>query len=670
MTEIDRGLFSEILLPLHKPNGWSFWDRQTPVLGEYHKALVQCCHCVIEKDVSLATTLIEYILDQSFPPVNQSNTAKELLLLYEISKFINHVDLSKVIGKLMIRVLDCINSENAQIVQSVLVFWKSPPSQFPDLVRPYLPQYMEALLFALFRGTGEPHWNPTVNKMTLLVLKSLESSDSDLFEKSAQTSIPQTRSSSAAMVSSRPVPPSLAASSSPLQPPLGITGIAPWLGEPSVDFVSKKSASSIKGLEALRQYMHALEPVAVSNDKPWESALSSETPTLMPELKFHNLVFGQDLGTGAFSTVRYARIVRPGGKSYLSQWPEVAVKMVSYATLKEKEYGENVLREICCLRQLAHPSVARLISSFRWRDGIYMVLEYGSLGDLHTYVRRNGCIEDEAMAKVVIGEIATALVTVHESGFVYGDLKPENVVITATRHVKLADFGAARPLTDSARQLLVDSRNALREMRSGDWKTDVESPSTELPEFLNEEIVEPKNFEGTSAYMSPELVLDPGRGPSILSDAYALGLTTYFVLKSRLPQWAVDAGGAHFDSDALMIADEIFATVSPTCAEFIKSLLRRDVADRLSVEESLVHEWFHDVQPVRSLYKTSLSSEHLPGADGGGPVAGGDAAWEKRQLSKIWSAQPADYALVVAGGKTELDEPIMESDCERNHPFA
>jgi hypothetical protein len=31
------------------------------------------------------------------------------------------------------------------------------------------------------------------------------------------------------------------------------------------------------------------------------------TPTLLPSLKFHDLVFGNELGSGSFSTVKYAR---------------------------------------------------------------------------------------------------------------------------------------------------------------------------------------------------------------------------------------------------------------------------------------------------------------------------------------------------------------------------
>ena len=57
----------------------------------------------------------------------------------------------------------------------------------------------------------------------------------------------------------------------------------------------------------------------------WALAQMSESPVLLPDLKFHDLVFGQTLGTGAFSTVRYSR--RINKETTRSHWSEYAVKV-------------------------------------------------------------------------------------------------------------------------------------------------------------------------------------------------------------------------------------------------------------------------------------------------------------------------------------------------------
>ena len=63
-----------------------------------------------------------------------------------------------------------------------------------------------------------------------------------------------------------------------------------------------------------------------------------------------------------------------------------------------------------------HPSVARLVSAFRWRDGVYLVLEYAANGDLHSYIVANGALEPET-ALFTSGEVLAALLHLHDHGF-------------------------------------------------------------------------------------------------------------------------------------------------------------------------------------------------------------------------------------------------------------
>ena len=92
------------------------------------------------------------------------------------------------------------------------------------------------------------------------------------------------------------------------------------------------------------------------------------------------------LFSGNCAIVRYARQVVRG--STQSQWPEYAVKVINTKTIEELNYEACVNREICILRMLSHPGVARMVASFRYRDGAYLVLEYAAKGDLHSVLRR------------------------------------------------------------------------------------------------------------------------------------------------------------------------------------------------------------------------------------------------------------------------------------------
>lgn len=48
---------------------------------------------------------------------------------------------------------------------------------------------------------------------------------------------------------------------------------------------------------------------AEEGDSDWNTVQASITATLLPTLKFHDLVFGHVLGEGAFSVVKYARLI-------------------------------------------------------------------------------------------------------------------------------------------------------------------------------------------------------------------------------------------------------------------------------------------------------------------------------------------------------------------------
>ena len=180
-------------------------------------------------------------------------------------------------------------------------------------------------------------------------------------------------------------------------------------------------------LDEVRTYMEKLKPKGggeTSNDgiSSWAKSQMEESPVLLPNLKFHDLVFGQELGTGAFSTVKYARrIVKDLTRS---NWPEYAIKVVSTQKIEELGYEQSINREIATLRVMSHPGISRLVSSFRFRDGAYLILEYASGGDLHTLLRKNGSLDHDS-TRFVIGSVAAALWSIHERGFIYADCKPE-----------------------------------------------------------------------------------------------------------------------------------------------------------------------------------------------------------------------------------------------------
>jgi Protein phosphatase 2A regulatory B subunit (B56 family)/Protein kinase domain len=204
-------------------------------------------------------------------------------------------------------------------------------------------------------------------------------------------------------------------------PPSTITGVAPWAVPPPAKSrplphnlstavpQSSTDASELPktGYDYVLMYMEQIKPPQEAEGaSPWSVAQMAETPTLLPHLKFHDLVFGHDLGTGAFGSVKYARLIDKTKSR--SQWAEYAVKVVSTEKIREMGYEASIQREIAVLHFLSHPGIARLVSSFRFRDGAYLVLEYASRGDLHNLLQKHGSLDVES-TRFVVGEVVAAL---------------------------------------------------------------------------------------------------------------------------------------------------------------------------------------------------------------------------------------------------------------------
>lgn len=342
--------------------------------------------------------------------------------------------------------------------------------------------------------------------------------------------------------------------------------------------------------------------------------------------------------------------------------------MVSTEKIEELGYEHSINREIAILQKLSHPGIARLVSSFRFREGAYLVLEYGSGGDLHSLLKQNGSL-DEKSTRFVVGELVAALHSIHEMGMVYVDLKPENILVTEIGHVKITDFGGCRPLTEEARQMVKQTgSNLLNQLRDGDWR-DSENYFQPNKEAVKREGVEDDiRIEGTTAYLPPEVIL--GGYPTFATDSWALGCVFYQCLAGKPPLLDISESRTKqkivtFNSDLSTSNDlDIFSAkgsgnFSDTSTDLIKKLLSHNPTDRPNMVSISEHDFFNDMD-VFSLFKRA-SSTLVAGRIKPQP----NAAWTRRQFSSIWAPQPQAYNLssneeVSISSTFSADGPILE----------
>ncbi|CAN0188444.1 unnamed protein product [Pylaiella littoralis] len=91
-----------------------------------------------------------------------------------------------------------------------------------------------------------------------------------------------------------------------------------------------------------------------------------------------------------------------------------------------------------------HPLVAPLYAAFQDRLYLYLEMEYCPGGSLDNFIRfsvKRNLTENEA--RFYAAEITLGLEFLHSKGYVYRDLKAANVLVAASGHIKLTDFGIA-----------------------------------------------------------------------------------------------------------------------------------------------------------------------------------------------------------------------------------
>ena len=124
-----------------------------------------------------------------------------------------------------------------------------------------------------------------------------------------------------------------------------------------------------------------------------------------------------------------------------------AMKRISKSRYDPQKILRYVRSEKFILAELRSPFLLSLKACFQTDKCFYLITPFAPLGDLSWFLHAKTGLPSE-VAQQVCAEVVVALEHIHLAGFVYGDLKPENVLVDAEGHVLLADFGLSTSLAD------------------------------------------------------------------------------------------------------------------------------------------------------------------------------------------------------------------------------
>jgi serine/threonine-protein kinase len=147
------------------------------------------------------------------------------------------------------------------------------------------------------------------------------------------------------------------------------------------------------------------------------------------------------LGQGGMGTVYRAR--------QLSQQREVALKVLARNLAGRPDLVERFERESQALFQLSHPHLVPCYDFGQAHGYHYLVMEYLDGGSVEAW-RRKLLKFAPADALHLVLACARALEYAHGQGLIHRDVKPDNLLLSRTGMVKLADLGLARCADEGA----------------------------------------------------------------------------------------------------------------------------------------------------------------------------------------------------------------------------
>jgi len=276
-----------------------------------------------------------------------------------------------------------------------------------------------------------------------------------------------------------------------------------------------------------------------------------------PPSSFRERMIGREFGG-----YRIERFIGRGGMAYVFKAQHLQLRRAcAIKVLCPWVQGESkktlglFVDEARSAASISHPNVVEVHNMGETEQFHYIELEYVPGRSLQDLIIREGVLPPlDAVA--FIEQAAAALATAHHANLVHGDIKPGNMLVRPDGLLKLADFGLAKTI------VAVDEQEAALT----------------------------RSLSGTPNFMAPELLL--GHPASFQSDAYALGVSLFYIMSGQFPFTGDNFHAirkSHLTDPLPCVADTICG-IDPLLAALVERCLAKDPQERPAHGEVLHDE--------------------------------------------------------------------------------
>ncbi|NLL02210.1 MAG: Stk1 family PASTA domain-containing Ser/Thr kinase [Mollicutes bacterium] len=174
---------------------------------------------------------------------------------------------------------------------------------------------------------------------------------------------------------------------------------------------------------------------------------------------------------------------------------DVAVKVLRGDLSTDEKFVRRFQREALSASSLSHPNIVEVYDVGEDNGLYYIVMEYIEGKHLKQLLRRRGSLTVKEVIDIML-QITDGMAAAHDSYIIHRDIKPQNIMILENGLVKITDFGIAMALNGT-------------------------------------QLTQTNSVMGSVHYLPPEQA--SGKGSTIQSDIYSMGILMYELLTGKLP---------------------------------------------------------------------------------------------------------------------------------------
>ena len=232
---------------------------------------------------------------------------------------------------------------------------------------------------------------------------------------------------------------------------------------------------------------------------------------------------------------------------------DVAVKVLRGDLADDEKFVRRFQREALSASSLSHPNIVEVYDVGDDNGQYFIVMEYIDGKNLKDLLKKRGKLTVSEVVDIM-SQIADGLSVAHDSYIIHRDIKPQNIMILENGLVKITDFGIAMAMNAT-------------------------------------QLTQTNSVMGSVHYLPPEQA--SGKGSTLKSDIYSMGILMYELLSGTLPYRgdnAVEIALKHLKEPLPSIREEF-----PDIPQSVENIILKAAAKNPKNRYSDAREMYEDL---------------------------------------------------------------------------